>query len=88
VTGPDPGRTRLYDLDVRALGEPPHGIGELEMLGLHHVAEDVASPAAPEAVPQLCGRVDLEARGLLGVERAVAPEQPALPLQHDAFRDE
>ena len=83
-----PGAALLHDVDARALSEAPDGIGEVEVLGLHHKAERVAATAAAEAVPQLGGGVDLEARGLLAVERTVAPEQAPLLLQDDRFGHE
>ena len=41
----------LGDVDVRALGQPAHGFGKRQVLGLHDEAEHVAALAAAEAVP-------------------------------------
>ena len=53
-----------------ALGKPLDGLWELAGLELHHKLEDVATDTTAEAVVELLGRFDREARGLLVVERA------------------
>ena len=58
------------DSDAGPLRQPPHRLGEFEVLILHHELEYVASFAAAEAVPDLLLRADVETRGLLLVKRA------------------
>ena len=78
----------LRDVDVRAVGQIAHGLGKVEVLGLHDEREDVAPFPAAEAVPQLGGGVDLERGGLLLMQRAAAPEVAALLLDGGALADD
>src|SRR2546425_1921405 len=57
------------ELDAVAVGEPLERLGEVEALLLLDELEDVASRLATEAVVELLGRVDREARRTLVVER-------------------
>ena len=75
---------RLMDFDSRAVGKLAHGIGEIDVLGLHDVREDVAALMAAEAVEQLGGGVDLARRGPLFVEGAAAPEGAPLLAKGNA----
>src|SRR5205814_2820496 len=56
--------------DPDLVGEPLDGLAEAEPVDLHQEPEDVAALAAAEAVDESSGRVDVERRGLLVVERA------------------
>ena len=78
----------LRDVDVGAVGQIAHGLGKVEVLGLHDEREDVAPFPAAEAVPQLGGGVDLERGGLLLMQRAAAPEVAALLLDGGALADD
>ena len=62
----------VLERDAEALREPLDGAGEVEALGLAHERDHVAALAAAEAVVELVGRVDREARRPLLVERAAA----------------
>ena len=62
----------VFERDAEALRQPLDRTGEVEVLGLADEGDHVAL-AAPEAVVELVGRVDGEARRSLLVERA-APE--------------
>jgi hypothetical protein len=65
-------RRGLLELEGNAvaLREPLDRLGEVELLRLTDEADDVAALAAAEAVEELVGRVDREARRLLVVEGA------------------
>jgi len=60
----------LLDLDAALLGELLHGLDEREALLLLHELDCIARLAAAEAVVEPLGRIDVEGRGLLVVERA------------------
>ncbi len=78
----------FVDVDVPAIGQKPHGLRELEGVGVHEEAEHVSPLPAAEAVPQLSGGIYLERRGLLGVEWAQPPVEAALLLEDDRVRDD
>ena len=78
----------LRQLDMRAVGELAHRLGEREVLGLHHETERVAARSAAEAVPQLGRRVDFERGRLLVVQRAAAPEVATALAHRSALADE
>ena len=71
-----------------ALGQPAHGCEEVQAFVLHHKLEDIAAGAAAEAMPDLLGRVDIEARRLLFVKRAQRPEVRARPFQGKVRADD
>ena len=75
-------------VDVRAVGQVAHGLGEREVLGHHDVLEQVAALAAAEAVPDAAVGVDLAGRRLLLVERAAAPELAAARLHQRALAEQ
>lgn len=79
---------RVADLDVRPVGEVVDGLGEAQVLTLHDVLEGVAALAAAKAVPYLGGGDDVEARGLLTMKRAAAPELATARFELDGFLHE
>ena len=77
----------LVEVHAVLLSQSAHSVDECHALALHQVRDDIpALLASPEAVPRLPGRVDVEARGLLGVEWAAShPFHPALFQLHTAL---
>ena len=63
----------LLYLDVGAICQLAHRLGELELLAFHDVAEDVPALAAAEAVVELAVGQNMEGRRFLPVERAQTP---------------
>ena len=62
----------VLERDAEPLRQPLDGAGEVEVLRLADEGDHVAALAAAEAVVELVGRVDREARRPLLVERAAA----------------
>ena len=65
-------RLLVLERDAVAVGEPFDRLREVELLGLANEGDDVAALPAAEAIEELLGRVDGEARSLLVVEGAEA----------------
>src|SRR6185369_9888967 len=78
----------LDDLNARALGELPNGLGELEALDALNELDGVARLVASKAVVEAALRVDMEARRLLLVEGAHTDVAAAALLQPDGLPDQ
>src|SRR6185369_17784979 len=78
----------LDDLNARALGELPNGLGELEALDALNELDGVARLVATKAVVEAALRVDMEARRLLLVEGAHTDVAAAALLQPDGLPDQ
>ena len=77
-------RTALGHCQTGASGKPLHGLGKREVLGFHHVADDVAVRSAAEAVIETLGVRDREGRGLFLMEGTQSDILAATALQADA----
>ena len=71
---PLPAAVGVPQLDADAVGEELDGLAEADVVDLLDEGDHVAALAAAEAVVEAAGRVDVERRGLLVVERAQAAE--------------
>ena len=80
-------RLLVLDPDVEAVGEPLDRTGEVELLGLADEGDQVSLGAAAEAVVELVGRVDREARRAFLVEGAAAGEAAAHLAELRPVRD-
>ena len=78
----------LAELDAGALRQAAQRLGEVDRVALHDEVEDVAAPAAAEALPGLARRRDRERRRLLAVERAQALEGGAGLAQLNGLADQ
>src|SRR5687768_7770115 len=63
-------RRALADLHAGPAGETTERLGKVNAVAFHDEVEDVAAPAAAEALPALAAGRDGERRCLLTVERA------------------
>ena len=61
------------------VGQQPHGIDEVEVLGVPDEGDGITRGLAAEAVVEALLGVDAERGALLGVERAQAGPAPARP---------
>src|SRR5207249_7481211 len=68
--------------------EALQGLGKADPVALHHEIEDVASLAAPEALPRLAAGGDHERGRLLRVERAQPLVGLACLLEGNLFADQ
>ena len=78
----------VLEVDAEPLGQPLDGLGEVEVLGLADERDHVAALAAAEAVVQLVGRIDGEARRPLLVEGTAAGVAGAGLAQRRPPRDD
>ena len=78
----------LVDGDAGLVGQPAHGVDEVEVLDGPDEGDGVALGLAAEAVVEALFGVDAERRRLLGVERAQADPAPTLPLQGGVLPDQ
>src|SRR5271166_5002107 len=65
-------RLLLGNLHAALACEPPHGLGESEVVMADQEAENIAPHTAAKAVKDLAIGADVERRGLLGMEGAQA----------------
>ena len=77
-------RAALGHRETGTSGKPLHGLGKREVLGLHHIADDIAVGSAAEAVIETLGVGDREGRGLLLMEGTQPDILAAAALQADA----
>ena len=77
----------VVDLDPVFVAQPFQSLHISHLLMLHQEAYGVAFFVASEAVEILPGRRDVEARGLLLVERTTCDIIGALPFQRDKVSD-
>ena len=73
--------------DTCTVGQDAHGLGELDVVALHHEVEAVAALAAAEALPESPVRHHMKGRGLLVMEGAAAPHVMATLAQSHRFAD-
>jgi hypothetical protein len=78
----------LPDGDAGLVGQSPHRIDEIEVLGLPDEGDGVALGLTPEAVVEALVGVDAEGRGLLPVEGTQAHPAATLALQCGVLPDE
>ena len=78
----------LNEDDPGTLGKLAHDRREVEVLVIHHEAEDAAASAAPEAVEGLARWVHMERGAFLLVERAERPVTRPRALQREVAADD
>src|SRR5204862_353040 len=82
------GRLLVLERHAIALGQPLDRLSEVELLGLAHEGDQVAALGAAEAVEELVGRIDGEARRLFVVEGTEAGVARARAAQLRARRED
>ena len=78
----------LAELHACSLRQPSERLRKVDRVALHDEVEDVATPAAAEALPGLARRRDGERRRLLAVERAQSLVRRARLAQLDGLADQ
>ena len=76
------------DGNAGAIGQFLHRINKREVFILHQKRDGIPTLTTAEALVVLPGRIDIERRRLLVVERAIALEGRACPLEREVGSDQ